>query len=275
MLKFLAYVIALSAFIGCSASADDLNTHLMNSTFEIIGPSAQKPGQQTLGTVFFMGKPTEGNPTQANYVLITAAHVLDRIAGDTALLVLRRKRADGMYAKLPFPIPIRANGKNLYMKNPTADVVAMFAALPSDADISLLPITLLADDTTLKQLEIHPGDALMCLGFPLNIDENGFPVIRSGVLASYPITPADTVKQYYYNFHVFPGNSGGPIYFSFENRIFDGSTHIGVQQGVIGLVSEAVGSAMPQFKDMPMDISVVVPGFYIRQTIDMLPKPPQ
>jgi len=113
----------------------------------------------------------------------------------------------------------------------------MFVNLPTDTEIKLLPIAFLADDARLEHLEVHPGDELLCLGFPLAADVNGFPVLRSGLLASYPITPSKTVKQYYYNFHIFPGNSGGPVYFNFLNRVYGNATHLGdIEQGVIGLV---------------------------------------
>ena len=133
----------------------------------------------------------------------------------------------------------------------------------------------LADDATLERLQVHPGDELFCLGFPLGADLNGFPILRTGTLASYPITPSKVVKKYYYDFHVFPGNSGGPVYFSFLNRIYGNATHLGSNdQGVIGLVIEQVGSALPEFKDLPLDVSRVVPSSYIRETVALLPEIP-
>jgi hypothetical protein len=45
-------------------------------------------------------------------------------------------------------------------------------------------------------------------------------------------------------------------------------------QGVIGLVVEQVGSARPEFKDLSLDVSRVVPGSYIRDTIAQLPEIP-
>jgi S1-C subfamily serine protease len=261
--------------VSCTvARSQELNTILMNSTFEIFGPSATEPGETTFGTVFFLGKPLRTDPNKGSFVLITAAHVLDEISGDTATLVLRRKNSTGDYTKLPYTIAIRDQGKNLYVKNPEADVAAMFVSVPTVAEPMLLPISALADDTELKQLEIHPGDELLCLGFPLAVDLNTFPVVRSGLLASYPITPSKAVRQYYYNFHIFPGNSGGPVYFSFSNRIFGGGTHIGLQQGVIGLVSKQVSSTIPGFKGVPLDIAIVVPSSYIQDTIALLPEAP-
>jgi hypothetical protein len=116
---------------------------------------------------------------------------------------------------------------------------------------------------------------LECLGFPLAISLNTFPVIRSGLIASYPITPTEAIGKIYYNFHVFPGNSGGPVYFSFLNRVYGGATHLGdIEQGVIGLVDQEVSSKMPAFANTPLDISIIIPSTYIADTIKMLPDEP-
>lgn len=253
--------------------AQDINTTLMNSTFEI-GGSGAEPGETVTGTAFVMGKPIKENPQHAYYVLITAAHVLNQISGDEAKILLRRVDDQGGYSKYFYPLPIRKNGVNLYVTNPNADVAALYVRLPKDIP-PILPTRLLADDSVLEQLQIHPGDELLCLGFPLRIDFNGFPILRTGTLASYPLTPTKLVKRYLFTFHIFPGNSGGPVYFYFSNRVYNGGTHIGISQGVIGLVSEQVNSILPEYKDDALDVAIVVPSTYILETIAQLPETPQ
>jgi len=240
----------LTALIGCSiGNAQDINTLLMKSTFELRGPAAT-PGQSSVGTVFILGKPHKDDPKQADCVLVTAAHVLDDVVGDEAELLLRYENGDGSFRTELFSISIRSKGANLYRKNPDVDVAVMYVRLPSQVNLQLLPISLLATDETVNTLEIHPGDELLCLGFPLAVDLNGFPLIRAGTLASYPLTPSKSIKIYYYNFHIFPGNSGGPVYFSFSNRVYKGGmTHIGVQQGLLGLVSQQVKSTQPGYQE--------------------------
>jgi len=257
-----------------AASEVELNTILMNSTFEIGGPSAIQPGKTTTGTAFIMIRPGKDDPLRGDYILITAAHVLDEISGDDAMLLLRKKEANG-FKTLPYPVAIRRNGVKLFVTHPNADVAAMHAFLPTELNLKFLPIQYLADDAALERVEVHPGDELFCLGFPLRIDFNGFPVLRTGTLASYPITPSKTVKQYMFTFHIFPGNSGGPVYFSFTNRIHGGTMNLGaVDQGVIGLVSQQLSSSLPEYKDSPLDVAVVVPSSYIRETITLVPGTP-
>lgn len=256
------------------ATAQELNTVLMNGTFEVMGPSSKEPGKTTFGTVFFVGKPIKGEPGQASFVLITAAHVFNEISGNEATVLLRKKDPSGIYSNTPYALTIRRNGTNLYTTNPDADVAAMYAALPKDTEIMLIDMNALVDDATLEEWDVHPGDELLCLGYPLAVSENTFSVIRNGLLASYPITPSKNAKQYFYNFHIFPGNSGGPVYFSFSNKVVRGGTRIGLKQGIIGLVSQQATSNLPEFKDATLDIAIVVPRSYIRDTIALLPEQP-
>lgn len=269
---FLSALILLSSTGTGFCANDDLNTALMNSTFEIVGPGT-KTGEISFGTVFIVGRPSKAEPNKGRYALVTTAHVLDGISGDQATVFFHKKDATGIFQKVPFPLAIRNGGINLYVKNPSADVAAIYATVPTDAHFMVIPQSVLVTDSALEEIELHPGDTLLCLGFPLLTDMNSFPVIRSGVLASYPITPSKTVKQYFYNFHVFPGNSGWPVYFSYENRIFASGTHIGRQQGVVGLVTQQVNSALPEFKNEHLDIAIVVPASFIHDTIAMLPEP--
>ncbi|MCP4366456.1 MAG: trypsin-like peptidase domain-containing protein [Planctomycetes bacterium] len=197
------------------AEASEINTVLMESTFKIIGESAL-PGKATIGTVFVIVRPSNKNPEIAYYVLVTAAHVLEDMKGDHAKLVLRKKAADGTYKRVVYPVEIRRNGKPLWThhQDSNVDVAAMYVQLPKYyGNKSFLPTTLLADDKMFKELAIHPGDEALCLGYPFGAEANeaGFPILRSGKIASYPMTPTKQTKTFLYTCEVFPGNSGGPV----------------------------------------------------------------
>ena len=61
------------------------------------------------------------------YVLITAAHVLEGIDGQRAILTLRQKLDDGSYSQKFWNVQIRdSNDKPLYVKHENADVVALY-----------------------------------------------------------------------------------------------------------------------------------------------------
>jgi S1-C subfamily serine protease len=128
-----------------------------------------------------------------------------------------------------------------------------------------------------------PGDEVRCLGFPLGIESNeaGFPVLRSGKIASYPLTPTEKTKSFLVDLRVFKGNSGGPVFFVENNRLV--TSAIGRYQNlhfIIGLVSEeklyteaAIGPYSQELRQTQLGLAVVVHASIILQTIDLLPFP--
>ena len=267
----------INAFFTCASvvSAQDINTMLMESTFKIAGPSKQDATKFTVGTMFLIGIPTKANPEQSYIVMVTAAHVFDEIAGDDATIFLRRKGADGVYVKIPFPIKIRDKGKPLFVKHDNADVVAMYLSIPNDiaGNLELIPTNLLANDKVFEKYEIHPGDELLCLGYPFLAESNkaGFPILRSGKIASYPLIPAKTVKTFLFDFTIFEGYSGGPVYMDYNGRIYQNINHVGeMVQYIAGLVTQQLTS-LPEYHNQPLELAVVVPAQFIEETIKLLP----
>ena len=222
-------IISLLILIICAtqtntiAKSKDINTQLMHATFKIEGPSTH-PGKTTYGTVFFIGKVQTEDTSKGYSVMITAAHVLEGIAGETATLYLRKKIDKNQYERIAINLKIRNRNTPLWVKHPDTDIAAMrvniFKFIEQTED--LLADTLLADDALFEELEIHPGDELFCLGYPYGIEANsmGFPILRSGKIASFPLTPAKTIKSFMFDFEIFGGNSGGPVYFCQSNRSY-------------------------------------------------------
>jgi len=243
---------------------------MFESTFKIqqqVGPS-----QIVCGTGFVMGRPMEKQAGRGRYVLVTAKHVFEDMKSDFAELILHRRTQEGKWTRLTVPLKIREGSKPLWVQHPTADVAVLYLTLP-DAVIRqglLLPTSMLADDKTLQDLEIHPGDELNCLGFPSCLEANqfGFPILRSGKIASYPLLPTKETQTFLFDFEVFGGNSGGPVYLVHSNRVYQGGTHIGVVQTVVGLVSQQAA-----VDGQRLVIAKIVHASLIRETLDLLPPP--
>lgn len=231
--KYLILVFILVPLVAAAEEQQlDISTVIMRSTFKI-------QGEESLGTVFIMGEPSPDKPDKLYYVLITAAHVLETIKSDVATLHLRKQDGD-KFVRLLYPVHIRNKGIPLWTGHPDVDVAAMRVRLPRDADMRLISTNLLATDKILEEFQVHPGDQLLVLGFPYGAEANdaGFPILRSGRIASYPLTPTRDTKTFLLDFEVFKGNSGGPVLFYAENRVYGGSTHIGTTQFIMGVVSE-------------------------------------
>lgn len=262
----------------------ELNTVLMESTFRIEGRNAQN--QPTMGTAFVMGRPYPSGVTnmsgKGRYVLITAAHVLQDMQGDTAVLHLRQKMNGTDWVRLPITVSIRTKGQPLWTKHPDADIAVMYVRLPESAGIPLVSTDLLADDKSLSELEIHPGDTLECLGYPFGIESSdaGFAILRSGKIASYPLLPTARTKTFLLDFMVFKGNSGGPVYMVESTRTYRNATHMGTAYFIAGIVTEEksfseqfVGQYSAELHQYQLGLAVVVHANLIKEAIYMLPSP--
>lgn len=265
---------------------NELDTVLMKSTFKIQGMGM--PGQiPSLGVIFIIGRPLPNLPSNqpglARFVLVTAAHVLDGMPGDVAILFLRKMNDRGDWERLPTPLQIRNNGHPLWVRHPAADVAVMYIGLPQGVSIPLLSTDFLADDAMLEKYEIHPGDTLQCLGFPFGEESNnaGFPILRSGRIASYPLVPTTKTKTFMLDFNVFQGNSGGPVYMVDEGRTYQGMVNLGgTTQLIAGLViqetthnEQVIGPYNAEVHRYPLGLATVVHASFIKEAINMLPPP--
>jgi hypothetical protein len=195
------------------AQTADLDTQLMLATVKILDPHAT-------GTGFVLGRPGPGGKTQS--LLVTAEHTLSRTMQEDVTIVYHRHRPDGSYAKAPTHVKIRRAGKPLWIKHPTADVAVLPITPPDDARPPLVEVEQLATDADIARFEIHPGDAIRCVGFPhpnqFESGEAGFAVVRSGCIASYPLLPTRSTKTFIVDLNIFEGDSGAAVYMSEAHR---------------------------------------------------------
>jgi hypothetical protein len=82
------------------------------------------------------------------------------------------------------------------------------------------------------------------------------------------------VKKFFYTFHIFPGNSGSPVYYSYTGRIFGNVMHVESDYGIVGLVSQQQNSTLPGYTNAEIDIAIIVPSVFIAETIALLPAAP-
>jgi S1-C subfamily serine protease len=198
------------------------------------------------------------------------------------VMIVPKQLSNGKWQELNINIPIRFEGKPLWVQNPVADVAAIYINLPNELfPHGILPMTFLAKDEELRQFEVHPGDELNVLGFPLGFATSaGFPVLRSGKIASYPLLPTKDYPYFLLDFRVFEGNSGGPVYMVSSFRFYNNSFNAGTVQMILGLVS-AEERVTQQTKSLyedqthtyPLGLARIVPASFIVGTIMMLPPP--
>jgi hypothetical protein len=248
----------------------DLSVDLIRATVQLEQPLGD--GSRTVGTGFLIEDPTpDGRPRT---ILVTAAHVLDKMPSVSAKIGYRIQSADGVWRYDPHTLKIRDGDHPLWVKHPTRDVAAIVVEAPPEFAKAAIPLAWLAQDDTFNKYSLGPGDEMMALGFPRGLSANpaGFPILRSGRVASYPLAPASVFPTFLMDFSVFPGNSGGPVFMAQGARRRPGSTESQEVQFVAGMLTQQV-----ELSGERLEIGIVTHAKYIRETvaqIDKLDAPP-
>jgi hypothetical protein len=272
---FAAVPVVVLFLLGGSVRAEqeDLDTQLMRATVKV-------SHEKSTGTGFILCRSDPRDPQRSQFVLVTAAHVFEGIPGDEATLYFRKKEAEGVYRKLPLKVVIRKDGKPRWTKHPTRDVAALVVVPPENADLPKLPADLLASDQTLNKFRVHPGDTLNCLGYPHRVEANeaGFPILRSGPVASFPLLPTRTTKTFLLSMNIFEGDSGGPVYLADARRSIPGKDTPEEVRLILGLVTGQhfldeemkmiYGTTKVRHR---LGLAIVVHASFIRETLEALP----
>ncbi len=244
----------------------DLAVELIHATVQLEQPLGD--GTRTVGTGFLI---SETGPDGApRTVLVTAGHVLSKMPGQDARIGYRFPNPDGSWSYSPQNLRIRdASGRQLWTQHPSRDVAAISITAPEPFAKAAIPISWLAEDATFQANQVSAGDEMMALGFPRGLSANqaGFPILRSGRVASFPIAPAQAFPTFLLDFTVFPGNSGGPVFISQARRRVGSSDSQDVQF-IAGLLTQQV-----ELNNERLEIGIVTHAKYIRETIALMEDP--
>jgi hypothetical protein len=184
------------------AAAADFASEVVEATFKLFHPSS-------VATCWLVRK--EGEPALC---LVTAAHALESIKGETAIIVLRRKKPDGTFERVDHTISIRREGVPRWVRHKEQDVAVLPLAEPVPTEVPAIALAALADEARLQKAGVHVASPLYVLTFPQRFEGNaaGFPVARSGIFATPPLLPMRSYPTFLADFTTFAGDSGGPVF---------------------------------------------------------------
>jgi hypothetical protein len=245
--------------------AVDLSIDLIQATVQVEQPLGD--GTRTVGTGFLISDPTpDGRPRT---ILVTANHVFRKMPGAIATIGFRVENTDGSWRYDPAPLKIRDGDKELWTHHPDRDVAAISIDAPPEFVKAAIPENWLGGDDAFAKYSLGPGDEMLALGFPEGLSANpaGFPILRSGRVASFPLGPSTAFPTFLLDFSVFPGNSGGPVY------VRDTTHRVPVSGGapagfIAGMLTQQV-----ELNSQNLSIGIVTDARFVRETLALVDNP--
>jgi hypothetical protein len=246
----------LATLTCCLAAAGDFATEMVDATYKLFNVDST-------ATSILVRREA---PDQS-YYLVTAAHVMEQIKGDSAIVVLRDRQADGSYQRRDHTVTIRRDGKPLWVRHASEDVAVLRLPEPPPGQVNALPLADIADEARLTAAELHICSPLYVLTYPQRFEANdaGFAIARQGIIASHPFLPVQRYHTYFANFTTFAGDSGGPVFVAGTNR----------QPLLIGMVlaqSRHDESITMEYEERtihhPLELGTVLHAQFVRDTIE-------
>lgn len=202
-MKHLLFPALLGIIALASTATADFATEMIEATFKVFDA-------KVTGTCFLVRREA---PDQALY-LVTAAHMLEGTKAEKATLVLRERRDDASFKRRDHEIPIRRDGKPLWVRHAKDDVAVLRLTDPLPVPTGAIPFTALADEARLTTAGLRLTSQVFVLTYPTSFEANGagFPVARQAMIASHPLVPIGKKHSYLLDFTAFDGDSGGPVF---------------------------------------------------------------
>lgn len=252
-------VLIIMLATGVGVNADDALEKSLEAVFRITNGRSS-------GTGFLVAVPGQGG--QSSVVLVTAAHVLDEMSEPQCQLILRTLSPDQTYARKEVSIPIRDNGTPRWKRHADVDVAALPIELPAEVAITPLSYDQLADAAWVAEKKLRVGQQVWIPSYPAQLaaNEAGWPILRQGSVASYPLSPVAQVKTMLIDFHSFGGESGAPVFASAD----DGCHVVGLVHGMHRQTEKAVLPLHEFTFHTPLGLSIVVQAAFVRETIELL-----
>jgi len=195
--------------VGCwalSVSAQTPEENLIHATFKIFNVT-------NAGTGFLLLDPAPGaSPT--NVILVTAAHVFTRAAGEYIQLICRTEDETDGWKRYDHKIAIRdINTNALWTAHHTQDVAVLRCTLPPHVKFSALPLSAIATEAGAKEAGLTAGTRLFYAGFPHRLESNSaaFPLLRDAMVTAFPLFPVSRYPTPFMTAPTFAGDSGAPV----------------------------------------------------------------
>ncbi len=245
--------VGLVLILGVQSFAENSLVALLQSTCKVT-----IEGQT--GTGFFVRRGS------VNF-LVTAGHIFDKSSATECRLVIRDQKPQSEPSRRELTIPLHKEGKPLWKKHGSEDIAALPVVLPVDSDMVSIPFDRILKVTKAGASEIALGMEVWLPGYPAQLESNkeGWPVLRKGMVASYPLSPISKTPTMLIDIRSFGGDSGGAVF-----TMIKGVPYIA---GMIVGMHRQTDRTTSAFEDRtvhtPLGLAIAVQGQVVAQTVSL------
>lgn len=256
----LLLIVFFSTVSAGQSMAQDPIEDLLAATFRITD------GHHS-GTGFLVAYRVPGDTSEKEQIfLVTAKHNFEDIPGTKCDLMLRCRTGEDEFSRLVTSINIREGTDRLWLQHPDVDVATLKIDLPSDAYAKPIVIDQIANDEMLKNRTVRVGQEAWVACYPAMLEANdaGWPVLRKGAIASFPLAPAKSTKTMLVDYSVFGGDSGAPVAAVVNNKLL----LIGVACSMHRQTDRSNLPYEERVVHFPIGMSIVVHAEFLREVLD-------
>lgn len=257
-----AAVMLLSAAVA--SAAEDACLTALRATIRLHGGGKS-------GTAFAVALPADGDRPAA-VVLVSAAHTFENMQGETATAVLRAAAGAG-WERRDTPVTIRSGKTPNWVRHPKADVAVLPWTVPAGVDLQPFPLASIALAADFDTGRVAVGQRVRVACFPAQTEANaaGWPVLRTGSIASHPLAPAATLERLFLDYAHYGGDSGSAV-------VVDEPDAVGRVIGVVVAMQRQTDRVTSPFEEKtvhtPLGLAITVPSPLLRETVDRWRTPP-
>jgi hypothetical protein len=253
----LLLILGLSA-AGCVGTSSDPHSAKLNATEKMMWSTYPLGTVKGMATGFVVARRDARRPGVSVPVVVTAAHMLESVAKGPLVVALRVPDASGEPQIVVVPLPLRRTGAPFFVRHPRLDIGAFEPDLPSDLNGTVLPSFLEEKVVARGRGALRVGTEVSFLGYPdvLPGTSGGFPVLRSGKVASYPTAQLKAEGAFLINADVYPGDSGAPVFAAGRRG----------KPELVGMIVQRIGRTRGSFAHF----AIAVDARAIRETLQLL-----
>lgn len=235
---------------GLLASEEKVPLQAMQATVRVYGDGRSSTG-------FIVHIPGKQGEEEA-HLLVTAAHAFHQMQAEFGTVAFRTQTAEGTWQRREIKIQIRREGKPIWKQHREADIGFIQVDIPKNVSCQPLALGTIATADDFNCGRIHAGRNAWVACYPAKTESNpaGWSILRSGVIASHPLVPVESLDHFFVDYSHFGGDSGAAVVVDDDGE----SLVVGIVVAMQRQTDRIVSPFEEKIIHRPLGLAIVVPS---------------